>query len=193
MELSNEVLDGLQIVGDSTRLPDSAFAQTVTAVFHNLGTISDDSITDSCVEGKNSVDPAVDKLVHWSLCSLMLEAAKHNSDSTSVGHVLEEQRFSSDRIKLIVDGYEKHKASMRSSLSRTGSSPPQIVDVSWRLDYSIKNNHLSKDSHAVYLINLKTEKDERLQDVQLACTQTQLQDLVYKLRDACKSLERIGS
>ncbi|KAK2562106.1 COMM domain-containing protein 3 [Acropora cervicornis] len=75
---------------------------------------------------------------------------------------------------------------------RTGSSFPHIVDVDWRLDYYIKNNQMEKVNKPMYLITLKTEESGKPQgkDVQFSCSMEQLQDLVGKLKDACKSIER---
>ncbi|KAK2191134.1 hypothetical protein NP493_59g02066 [Ridgeia piscesae] len=66
----------------------------------------------------------------------------------------------------------EQKPHLQILLSSVGRTHPHIVDVDWRLDYCLKNNQVDRVNEPTFLISLKT------------------QDLVTKLRDACKSLER---
>ncbi|OCT75605.1 hypothetical protein XELAEV_18030789mg [Xenopus laevis] len=73
-----------------------------------------------------------------------------------------------------------------------GISPPHITDVSWRLQYQIKSNQLYRHNRPDYLINLTVESSDANQkpEISFDCSMEQLQDLLGKLRDAAKSLER---
>ncbi|XP_055564974.1 COMM domain-containing protein 3 isoform X2 [Falco cherrug] len=73
-----------------------------------------------------------------------------------------------------------------------GRSPLHITDVSWRLEYQIKSNQLHKTYQPSYLVTLNVENNDSGShpDVSFSCTMEQLQDLVGKLKDAAKSLER---
>jgi polycomb group RING finger protein 4 len=192
MELCKEVLEGLEVAGDTVRVPPSSFPNLLTSVWSSL--LLDEGQTAHHAQDDKSLsllDQAVAKLTFSSLLTFFLEVAKHDRDPTALRHILEDCKFSSDRVEQVVSSYEKHKSQVRAVLARIGSNPPHIVDVSWRLDYYIKNNHVSRISQPVYLINLTTESDQSVKSgVQLACSRDQLQDLVGKLREACKSLER---
>lgn len=73
-----------------------------------------------------------------------------------------------------------------------GRSLPHITDVSWRLEYQIKTNQLDKMYRPAYLVTLNVENtDSRSHpEISFSCNMEQLQDLVGKLKDASKSLER---
>ncbi|TWW71104.1 COMM domain-containing protein 3 [Takifugu flavidus] len=77
----------------------------------------------------------------------------------------------------------------RSTIS-IGSCPPRVNDVSWRLQHHIKNAHLDRVNEPFYTISLKTENQGSLEDINFTCTVEQLQDLLAKLKDAAKSVER---
>lgn len=83
-----------------------------------------------------------------------------------------------------------------------------VVGVEWRLDYYIKSDKLDRidvpicasqrlaplsHSHIPFsdVINIKTEENGQTKDVQFACTQEELQDLVTKLKQAVKEVDRI--
>ncbi|EDO49048.1 predicted protein [Nematostella vectensis] len=71
--------------------------------------------------------------------------------------------------------------------AKTNSDTPQIRCL-W-------NNHMEKVNQPTYLITLKTEETNKSKgkDIQFSCSMEQLQDLVGKLRDACKTMERVAN
>ncbi|KAJ8024568.1 COMM domain-containing protein 3 [Holothuria leucospilota] len=91
--------------------------------------------------------------------------------------VLEECKYTPDRIEVFAKAFEAAKPQLRASLSDVGSQFPHIVDVDWRLDYYIKNNHLDKVNEPTYLVTLKTEEGDGqgTKDIQFACSIEQLQ------------------
>eukprot|EP00058_Branchiostoma_floridae_P013969 XP_002599457.1 hypothetical protein BRAFLDRAFT_81042 [Branchiostoma floridae] len=160
MELSAEVQEGLQLCGDSAQISDSAFNFLLKAA---CNTLLHGRQRDRGVLDDPSVsqsDPAVLKQVFASLTTLFLEAAKHNADSTNTSSLLEDSKMSPDRIEAFNNVY--------------------------------MNNHLDHVNEPTYLVTLKTEEpgSSQLKDVQFACTVEQLQDMVGKLKDACKSMEK---
>lgn len=190
MDLSDDVLSGLECSGDARNIPDKVFPVVLKAVSESLLVSESDAIHD--YKELSSLDQSILKQVHAAVAAFILESAKLDKDPTTVGQVLEECKFSPDRIKQFISTYQNYKSGIRQILSKIGDHPPHIVDANWRLDYYIKNNHLEKVSHPVFLIDLKTQVDSirGSENVQIACTRDQLQDLVGKLKDACKSLER---
>ncbi|XP_029935825.1 LOW QUALITY PROTEIN: uncharacterized protein LOC115379240 [Myripristis murdjan] len=88
---------------------------------------------------------------------------------------------------------QKHKKELEHLLASIGRRPPHITDVSWRLQYHMKNGHVHKVNEPFYLISLNVENGDSggsSEDISFSCTMEQLQDLVGKLKDAAKSLEK---
>ncbi|KAG7256498.1 hypothetical protein CRUP_014622 [Coryphaenoides rupestris] len=74
-----------------------------------------------------------------------------------------------------------------------GSQLPHINDVSWRLEYHMKNGHVHKVNEPFYLLSLDLENggpEGSAKNINFSCTVEQLQDVVGKLKDAAKSLEK---
>lgn len=110
---------------------------------------------------------------------------------------MEEVKFEKGRIQQITKIYSEVKANVRSVLNTTTFTFPHIVDVDWRLDYYIKSNTVEKVNSPTYFISLKTNQphkpgqpDDAEGKVEFTCTMEQLQDLVTKLKDATKQVER---
>ncbi|XP_060556305.1 COMM domain-containing protein 3-like [Ruditapes philippinarum] len=191
MELSQSVLDGLAVAGESSQIPDKSYKVLVTRAFDG---VLDERHRNLIAKDPSfrELDQAVVKETYSSMVTLVTEATKHDLDNNSISSVLEECKYASDRIETFNKVYNTKKPLMQILLSSVGTCPPHIVDVDWRLDYYIKNNHLERVNEAVYLVTLKTEVPgcSELKDVQFSCTQEQLQDMVGKLKDACKCLEK---
>ncbi|XP_012773430.1 COMM domain-containing protein 3 isoform X2 [Maylandia zebra] len=71
-----------------------------------------------------------------------------------------------------------------------GRGLPHITDASWRLEYHMKNGQVDKVNDSFYLISLNTENEGSSEDINFTCTVEQLQDLVGKLKDAAKTMEK---
>ncbi|XP_065883573.1 COMM domain-containing protein 3-like [Dysidea avara] len=182
MELSSSTVKGIEAASSSS-LSDESYAALVTAVYQcALGLV--DQFAVEAIKG----DHVILKESFAGLLSLLMEAAKCDSDLDGISGVLEDHKMSHDRVQVFTEAYKEHKVNLRANLGRVCSTLPHMVDVNWRLDYHIKNNHLERVNKPVYLIDLKSAEDGG--GAQFACTQEQLQDLVSKLRDATKNLER---
>ncbi|XP_013409182.1 COMM domain-containing protein 3 isoform X2 [Lingula anatina] len=190
MELSTEVTDGLQLSGDSAHIPDSVFGALVESVCDDL--LNRENGGELQIDKFGSVDKASLKEAYAALMTFSLECAKNNADSSNISSVLEDCKFTTERIKTFTNIFLEKKSHIQALLGSVSHNPPHIVDVDWRLDYYIKNNHVDKVNQPTYLITLKTEEcgQQDTKDVQFACTMEQLQDLVGKLKDATKSLEK---
>ena len=193
MELANSVLENLILAGDAVRIPDKCFNFLVTKACQGVLDAKYRDLPESDPLIKD-IDKAAVKAAYSALVTIVLEAAKHDSEATAIGSLLEECKYSSDRITAFNDIFMPQKQYIQILLGSIGSGPPHIVDVDWRLDYYIKNNHLEKVNEPVYLVCLKTEVPEssEIKDVQFSCSLEQLQDFVGKLKDATKCLEKTG-
>ncbi|XP_041369030.1 COMM domain-containing protein 3-like [Gigantopelta aegis] len=193
MELANSVLENLTLAGDDVRIPAKCFNVLVTRACQGVLDVKHRDVpeTDPAVK---DVDKATLKAAYSGLVTTILEAAKHDCEAAATGSLLEECKFSPDRINTFNNIFMSQKQYIQILLGSIGRSPPHIVDVDWRLDYYIKNNHLEKVNEPVYLVCLKTEVPEssEIKDIQFSCSLEQLQDFVGKLKDATKCLEKIG-
>eukprot|EP00118_Oscarella_pearsei_P000390 m.4837 g.4837 ORF g.4837 m.4837 type:complete len:128 (+) comp11388_c0_seq2:264-647(+) len=107
---------------------------------------------------------------------------------------LEDCKFDPEKSEKFAKMFHEYKTEVRATLSRTRSAVPHVIDVDWRLDYYMKSKQLERINQPVYVINLKTGEDPSdKKQIQFACTMEQLQDLVGKLKDAVRSLEKASS
>ena len=192
MEVSSEVLKGLQLAG-SAAVNDATFSKLAQRSLQDaLGSENNEKLPDDPTLA--NLDPGIAKECHAALMTFMLEAARTDADSTGISTILEECRFAPERIEALSSTYTSHKPNLRAALGRLGARRPHIVNVDWRLDYYIKNNHLERVNKPLYLIDLQTEESNNsdLSHLVFSCTQEQLQDLVSKLKDATKSLEKFS-
>ncbi|NXX90105.1 COMD3 protein, partial [Centropus bengalensis] len=137
------------------------------------------------------IDPVVLKHCHAAAEICILEAGKQKADVAAISTCLEDCKLDKERIEQFCAEYQPREPVTVVSFS-IGRSPLHITDVSWRLEYQIKNNQLDKTYQPSYLVTLNVENsDSRAHpDVIFSCTMEQLQDLVGKLKDAAKGLER---
>lgn len=185
MELSDSVVGGVQVAG-SPSFDENSFQNLLKS---SLECILDPSTWTA--RDKENADAAYKEAL-FGLCTFLLELARLDVDTSTISSFLEECKFSPERAKHFATEYSDKKDALRASLERIDTSPPHIVDVQWRLDYYLKNNHVERVSRPEYLVHLITQSTTELPRVQFACTQEQLQDLVLKLKDATKTLEKFS-
>ncbi|XP_038044419.1 COMM domain-containing protein 3-like [Patiria miniata] len=192
MEISAEVQEGLQLAGDTAHIPDKVFKYLVERVFEDI--FKRPSARSLKEDGNlKSLDAAVVKQAYAALCTLALEGAKHDANSSNLSPILEDCKWTTDRTESFINIFLDRKETVRVLLGNIRQVHPHIVDVDWRLDYYMKSNHKDKVNEATYLITLKTEEgglNRKTKDVQFCCSLEQLQDLVGKLKDATRSLEK---
>ncbi|GFS01289.1 COMM domain-containing protein 3 [Elysia marginata] len=193
MELGASVLENISLAGDVAHIPDKLFGKFLMCACQGvLLEKHRDAVADN--PAFKDLEKATLKSAYSGLVTLILEAAKHDTTEQSISTLLEECKYTPERIKEFTKIFTAQKSHIQLLLGKIGSSFPHIVDVDWRLDYYMKNNHMEKVNSAVYLISLKTEipGEADTRDIQFSCSLEQLQDLVGKLRDATKCLEKIA-
>ncbi|NXV11469.1 COMD3 protein, partial [Uria aalge] len=192
MELSAYAQGGWRLLGDPRRFPRRPYAALLRAAFHSLlhhphagnSFILDDP-------DLKDIDPTVLKHCHAAAATCILEAGKQKADISAISACLEDCKLDKERIEQFCTEYQCRELVTVVSFS-IGRSPLHITDVSWRLEYQIKSNQLHKTYQPSYLVTLNVENSDSGShpDVSFSCTMEQLQDLVGKLKDAAKSLER---
>ncbi|NWH17014.1 COMD3 protein, partial [Grus americana] len=192
MELSAYAQGGWRLLGDPRCFPRRSYASLLRAAFRSLldhphagnSFILDDP-------DLKDIDPTVLKHCHAAAATCILEAGKQNADISAISTCLEDCKLDKERIEQFCTEYQCRELVTVVSFS-IGRSPLHITDVSWRLEYQIKSNQLHKTYQPSYLVTLNVENSDSGShpDVRFSCTMEQLQDLVGKLKDAAKSLER---
>ncbi|XP_067418459.1 COMM domain-containing protein 3 [Emydura macquarii macquarii] len=191
MELSEYVQSGLQTLADSGCFSPRAYTVLLQTAFQSLLSAQADYVALDHPDLKH-IDPTVLKHCHAAAATSILEAGKHKADKSTISTYLEDCKFDRERIEQFCTEYQKNKDTLEIILGSIGRCPLHITDVSWRLEYQIKTNQLHKTYRPAYLVTLNVEKSDSRShpDVSFSCTMEQLQDLVGKLKDAAKSLER---
>nr|XP_043891599.1 uncharacterized protein LOC122775599 [Solea senegalensis] len=189
MELSECVQRGLRSLADSSSFDHSGFQVLVDASFRSLLSAHGDPGVLDQPELKQ-IDQILLKQTHTAATTFILEAVKHNADKSTISSCLEELAFSAERVEIFYSSYQTHTKEVGRLLGSIGRRAPHVNDVSWRLQYHMKNGQVDKVNEPGYLISLNTESEGSSQDINFTCSVEQLQDLVGKLKDAAKSVER---
>ncbi|TMS09164.1 COMM domain-containing protein 3 [Larimichthys crocea] len=189
MELSESVQRGLQSLADPSSFDQSSFQVLVDVSFRSLLSSKGDPAVLDQPELKQ-IDQILLKQCHTAATTFILEAVKQNADKSTISSCLEELTFSAERIEIFYSTHQKHKKELECLLASIGRRPAQINDVSWRLQYHMKNAQVDKVNEPFYSISLKSENEGSSEDINFTCTMEQLQDLVGKLKDAAKSVEK---
>ncbi|KAM9304445.1 polycomb complex protein BMI-1 [Morus bassanus] len=189
MELSAYAQGGWRLLGDPRRFPRRPYAALLRAAFRSLLDHPRAGLDDPDLK---DIDPTVLKHCHAAAATCILEAGKQKADISAISTCLEDCKLDKERIEQFCTEYQKNKDALEILLGSIGRSPLHVTDVSWRLEYQIKSNQLHKTYQPSYLVTLNVENGDSGShpDVSFSCTMEQLQDLVGKLKDAAKSLER---
>ncbi|XP_030624624.1 COMM domain-containing protein 3 isoform X1 [Chanos chanos] len=208
MELSESVLKGLQALGDPVNFDMNKFTTLSELAFRGLLSSESEAVLDH--PDLKQIDPIVLKHCHIALTTFILESVKQNADKSTVSSCLEDVRFDTERadalctlyqvkygyLKLIFQlcSLKQNKTDLENLLSSIDKCPPHITDVSWRLEYCMKNAHVHKVNQPSYLISFSVENGDNgrssEEELNFSCTMEQLQDLVGKMKDAAKSIEK---
>ncbi|XP_015678616.1 COMM domain-containing protein 3 [Protobothrops mucrosquamatus] len=191
MELSEPVQSGLRILAEPSCFSLRAFQALLQAAFQSL--LSDQAEQAAFdYPDLEHIDPAILKYCHAATTTYIIEAGKQKADKSIISTYLEDCKFNRERIEHFCTEYQIHKDNLEIILESIARCPLHVIDVCWCLEYQIKTNQLHKHYCPAYLMTLRVENiDSRShQDINFTCSMDQLQDLVGKLKDAAKSLER---
>ncbi|XP_061523044.1 polycomb complex protein BMI-1-A-like [Phycodurus eques] len=189
MELSSSVQRGLRSLGEPSAADHAAFPALVDACFRSLLSSGRDAGLPDEPEVKQ-VERVLLKRMHAATTTFILEAVRQNADESTISACLDELSFSSERIQIFYSCYQKHHKELERLLASIGRQAAHVTDVSWRLQYHVKNGQVDKVNEPFYLLSLNTENKGRREDLRFTCTVEQLQDMVGKLKDAAKSAEK---
>lgn len=188
MELSKDVIESFANISNVNAITDDNFLQIVDAVVSHLQTNPTD--TSSIVKSIDSKVILTKKIFADILC-LFVEAAQHDLDKESLNNLLCQMCSNEKRRKRLCDAYISNKKTIQSQLESISSNPPHIVDIDWHLDYRVKVDTCNSLGVPLYHVKLVTKEHERINHVTFSCTIQQLQELVFKFKDAIRYSEKL--
>jgi hypothetical protein len=160
-------------------------------------------------------DEVLDESLDDYLCAvstILLEAARTRSDEEQIMSTLVDLGLSDEFSKRLSSAYQRHKGSLIKYLEKTGSTVgvvSEIVNIDWRLDYALNSRNGSarnplpptpqffvcltvRDFHNHDNSNgANSRSGYVLREIQMMASEEELQDLLAKVRDAVKQVDRL--
>ncbi|CAL7948905.1 unnamed protein product [Xylocopa violacea] len=188
MELSRDTIDGLFNILNKNIFTDDNFLQilemAVSYIYENPAEIK-------CVIKTSDSKPILTKKILADVVCLLVEATRQNIDEENLKNFLNVIHVDETRSKKLCEVYCRNKAAIQSQLELIGNNPPHIVDIDWHLDYCIKLDTCNSLGIPLYHVRFSTKEYETTSHVTFSCTIQQLQELVFKLKDAIRYSERL--
>ncbi|XP_043472231.1 COMM domain-containing protein 3-like [Leptopilina heterotoma] len=137
--------------------------------------------------------PDAVKSAYSGLTSLFVEAGRQHFDKEKLSATLKDSQLNAQQINKICEAYDVNREQFQRKLQVIGGGLPHLVDVNWKLDYCIKSNATDTNGTPIYLISLQTIKHGEAKYLKFTCTLQQLQDLLHKLKDAMRHMEKLST
>ncbi|XP_066599782.1 COMM domain-containing protein 3 [Prorops nasuta] len=189
MEVSTNTLKGLANILNTNILSEETFSQILDAVIsHTCKEMNTKSIA-----SLYGTKPDVVKGAFADISCLLVEAARHDLDEGGLITFLNSECINGSRVQKLCQVYKTNKNTLQEQLELTGNSLPHIVDINWRLDYCVKSDMESSIGLPLYHIRLSTKRYDDIEYLTFTCSLQQLQELVYKLKDAAKHIEKVAN
>ncbi|KAK9304259.1 hypothetical protein QLX08_004260 [Tetragonisca angustula] len=188
MELSKDTIDGLTNILNINIVTDDNFLQILeTAISY----IHENPMEIKCIIKKSDSKPVLTRKVFTDVVCLLIEAARHDLDEESLRNFLNLVYIDEKRVTKLSEVYINNKTAIQSQLELIGNNPSHIIDIDWHLDYCVKLDTCNSLSVPLYHVRLSTKKHETIDHVTFSCTIQQLQELVFKLKDAIRYSEKL--
>ncbi|XP_033211293.1 COMM domain-containing protein 3-like [Belonocnema kinseyi] len=138
-------------------------------------------------------EPDLVKNAYTGITSLFVEAARHDLGIEKLSESLNSSSLNKEKIEKLCEAFEKNKERFKHKLEIVGGGLPHLVDVTWKLDYCIKSNSTDSVGMPIYHVSLQTTKYGDSKFLKFTCTLQQLQELVHKLKDAVRHMEKLAN
>lgn len=153
------------------------------------------------------------KEVYGALLKISAEFARNDYSNEQISIFL--TGLIAPRVCLYQEYYVKNKMKLRIILGNIGTHLPHITDVKWKIDFVVKvcktlifflimvsckyflqSSNLNECDGPVFRITLLTDVSneldgKKIEEVNFTCDSRELQDLVYKLKDAVRHCQKI--
>lgn len=114
---------------------------------------------------------------------------------------MQEQGLRNEVVDLLCAFYNQQQDTLVNHLAKIGINFAQVVGIDWRLDYDIKSKDTGKDGLPVFYVTLhvvggsssvsSTTISNQVQAISFTASLEELQDLLAKVRDAVKEVDRV--
>ncbi|XP_054009507.1 COMM domain-containing protein 3-like [Hylaeus anthracinus] len=188
MELSKDTIEGLTNVLHTSHIPEDNFLQILDTA---VSQICENPAQAKCITKATDSKPVLAKKIFADMLCLFVEAARHDFDEEKLRNFLYQAHVDEERKKKLCEAYINNKKTIQSRLELIGNNPPHIVDVDWHLDYRVKLDTCNLLGIPLYHVRLITKKHETINHVTFSCTIQQLQELIFKLKDAIRYSEKL--
>ncbi|XP_025192957.1 COMM domain-containing protein 3 [Melanaphis sacchari] len=197
MNISTEIELGLKRLCNPALINDQCFQILLQKAEKILGTLLSDTSEqtlhdDSTISITSKQDIA--KEAYASLVTLFTIANRHCLDGKSLNQNLQTLVLANtDRLSEIIKTYESIRPHLIEVSKITTTSLANVVDVECRLDYCVQSSVFDDVSEFLYKVRLKTIDNGTIKYIDFVCNTQELQELVFKLKDAVRHLEKIAS
>lgn len=189
MELSEKVMTTRNIKNLNI-LPEDIFVQMLEAVILYLCKTPVDPKDQHNVKS-NGTKCDIAKNAFVDLSCLLVEAARHDFDKESLKKLLNTSLIVDHRVDKLCHSYANNKQEIQMQLQLIGNNLCHIVDTDWRLSHCIKYGFQSSIGSFQYHVRFTTKEYAEIKYVTFTCTLQQLQELLGKIKDAIRHLEKI--
>ncbi|KAL0118423.1 hypothetical protein PUN28_009230 [Cardiocondyla obscurior] len=189
MELTKEIIDGLANIQNSNVLPEETFLQLLDSIMSYISkNVNNEKIVTAICPSKSDLI----KAAFANIACLFIEAARHDYDEESLKNFLHNKHISGSRIENLCNKYVNNKKDIQTQLELTGNNLQHIVDIDWRLHHCVKISTRFTNI-PIYNIKISTKECNQIKHVIFTCSIQQLQELVYKLKDIVRHVEKISN
>ncbi|KAH0953355.1 hypothetical protein HN011_004275 [Eciton burchellii] len=190
MELAKRIIDGIADIQNSNVLPDETFLQLLDTVVSYVCRNNKDTRSIATLYPSKS---DLIKAAVANISCLFVEAAKHDYNEENLRIFLQDEHINGQRTEKLCRSYANSKHDIQTQLELIGNNIPHIVDVDWRLHHCVKVSTCHSVSMPIYNIRLSTKKSSEIKYITFTCTIQQLQELVYKLKDIVRHIEKMSN
>ncbi|XP_025996592.1 COMM domain-containing protein 3 isoform X2 [Solenopsis invicta] len=188
MELAKGITDGLANIQNSNVLPEETFLQLLDIIMLYISRNINNGKTIAAVHSSKS---DLIKAAIANISCLFVEAARHDYDEESLKHFLYNEHINGQRIEMLCNTYTNNKQNIQTRLELMGNNLPHIVDIDWRLHHCLKISTRFTNI-PTYNIRMSIKNGNQVRHVIFTCTIQQLQELVYKLKDIVRHIEKMS-
>lgn len=194
MNLSSRIVEYLKFVA----FDDAITQDRLTEILNKLSSFIDGSTAPNA-SAELDLKMFTEKGVFAALTTLFVEASRICLPPSALSSLLiNEYNFPHEKSNCIIQTYEICNSKLQSSLQNVCSPLPHITDVKWELNYNLKSSNIESAPNVEYHIQLDLEScknntdENKLDKIAFTCSLHELQDLVSKLKEAVKHLEKLS-
>ncbi|KRT82305.1 hypothetical protein AMK59_3074 [Oryctes borbonicus] len=197
MNLCDDLKKSLNISNNSNVINDQIYKNLLECSFNEL--IRDQNVSNG-VQSIQHSKPDIIKELHASFLKIIAQFAQNNLTRDNVQSILTTDcNFNVNRANFFCDLYEMNKTRLQIILGNIGTHLPHIIDVKWNIDHVVKTSGIDESEGPIFRICLLAEsyneekQSNDIEKINFSCTSQELQDLVYRLKEAVRHCQKIAA